>query len=162
MLKRLCVVLTVGLLVSAGLGCSGATDVKDAPYQYLADARDIDVFFGLLEAAKEESGAALSIKDGVRASCHARPLNETKADYLKHLRRSDAYQKRAAELALVMIESDDPYFADMFSENRPVDRLGGLTLSEKLTLLPMEIGAAEAWRIEVLNMTIPEWQMWMC
>ena len=160
MWQRLGSILIVGLLLSAG--CSGATEVRDAPYEYLAPVRDIDVFFGLLEAAEEELATALATKDEVRASCHARPLNETRADYLKHLRRYNAYKKRAAELALVLLDADDPYFGDMLFENRPVDRLDGLTLEETLVVLPITVQVGEDHQSQINNMTISEWQMWAC
>ena len=160
MVQRLRGLLIVGLLVS--VGCSGSTAVQDAPYEYLAPARDIDVFFGLLEAADEEMAAALAVKDGVRASCHASPLNETKTDYLKHLRLYNAHTRHAAVLALTMSETGDPYFEDMLATNLPVDRLDGLTLMEHLVLLPARLELTENLQEDTANMTIPEWQMWTC
>ena len=143
------------------VSCSGGeSSVDDAPYGYLDPARDIDVFFALIDKADEETAAHLAVVEEARADCQATPLAETQAEYLRHVRRDHQYMKQAAVLALEMLESGDPYFADMMADGRPVDRLGGATLREFLILMPVRIGVLEVIRSDYQD--INKWRMRVC
>ena len=143
------------------VSCSGGeSSVDDAPYGYLEPVRDIDVFFALIDKADAETAAGLAVVEEARADCRATPLAETQAEYLRHVRRGHEYMEQAAVLALVMIESGDPYFADMMADGRPVDRLGGVTLREFLTLMSVRIEILEVIRSDYQDMD--EWRMRVC
>ena len=143
------------------VSCSGGEpSVDDAPYGYLEPARDIDVFFALIDRADEETAAGLAVVEEARADCRATPLAETQAEYLRHLRLDHEYMEQAAVLALEMIGFGDPYFADMMADGRPVDRLDGATLREFLTLMPVQIEILEVIRGDYQDMD--EWRMRVC